>query len=55
MKNIKVTFNDGHIINYTGTTDDSELFGLIAKHHIETGNHAMMCDDTEIDYTIEIK
>ncbi len=57
MKNIKVTFGDGHVINYKGhSTDDDELWDIITNYSYSNGGQFFIgtgCS-SGIPYTIEI-
>lgn len=55
MKNIKVTFENGHVINHKGTTDDIELFDKISQYELSLGNHiGLQGYDTTLEYKVEV-
>ena len=55
MKNIKVTFENGHIINHKGTTDDIELFRKISNYELSLGLYVGMSEyDSTLNYTMEV-
>ena len=40
MKNIKVTFEDGHVINYKGrSADEDDLWEMITNYSYSNGGH----------------
>ncbi|HSN66743.1 MAG TPA: hypothetical protein VLS94_08885 [Fusibacter sp.] len=57
MKNIKVTFEDGHIINYKGrSTDEDDLWDMITNYSYSKGGQFFIgtgCS-SGIQYKIEI-
>jgi leucyl aminopeptidase (aminopeptidase T) len=54
MSKIKVTFENGHIINYKGHTDDIELFEKISRYELENNRYIGMTGfDSTLNFTIE--
>lgn len=56
MKNIKVTFEDGFVMNYKGNTDDMKLFNKISEYSNKNGGYVNISngDDSGLKYNIEV-
>ena len=54
MNMIKVTFEDGHVINYQGSADDNELWEMITPYKYKDGYELSNGDfNPGIKFTIE--
>lgn len=55
MSNLKVTFEDGHVINYLGSADDDILWEQITEYRYSKGGsfYANTGYSTCLKYTIE--